>query len=265
MYRSLILIAIVALVGTTAKAADENAPVLADYTYQYSANLEQRIADASALAIQQKKNLMLVFGAQWCHDSRGFAQQLSQPNVDVLIKQFYVPVFIDVATYRDLRWLTERYNYPGYFATPTVMVIEPVSKQLLNRDNMVLWNTADNVKQETYLEYFTHYANAENSRPEISNKQRELLQHVQGFAAQNTARLFAGFARLGPMMDLAFNDELNDFTELTALSEEVYAFRMQLQEDYHRLYALANDLSLNENIQFPTYGPFSWENSAVAN
>lgn len=234
---------------------NHDAPVLADYQYQYSEQLKERVAQAQIRAAEQHKLLLLVLGAQWCHDSRGLAQTFSTASIHTIISSRFETVFIDVGYYRDVRWLTEQYDYPGYFATPSVMVIDPKSGALLNRNTMPMWNTADSVSEAEYTQYFSEVGSASSTEPAIPQAS---LDSINTFAKQQTERLFVGFNALSPLLQAAVEDQPVDYAELERISEEVYEFRMMLQRDLHQLYKQAQ-LPAMEALSFPEYDLQSWE------
>ena len=111
-----------------------------------------------------------------------------------IISNRFETVFVDVGYYKDYRGLTRQFGYPGYFATPSVMVIEPKQQQLLNMQTMPTWNAAHSVSSEEYLDYFSTIGTAERPEPEsLSTEQKERVSQVHNFANQQTARLFEGF------------------------------------------------------------------------
>ena len=246
------------LIAPLANAADSDIDVLPQYQYLPSDSVMEQVETARLKAIQADKLLLLVLGAQWCHDRRGLSQQFSTPTLHEIISNRFETVLVNVGYYKDYRGLTRQFGYPGYFATPSVMVIEPQQQQLLNMQTMPTWNAAHSVSSEEYLDYFSTIGTAEIPEPEsLSTEQKERVSQVHNFANQQTARLFEGFKLISPLLQGAVEDQLNDFTELEALSDEAYAFRMQLQKDIHTLHQLA--LESDQALGYPSYGPFSWE------
>lgn len=239
-------------------AADNDIEVLPQYQYIPSDNVSREVETARQDAINSEKLLLLVLGAQWCHDSRGLSQQFSSPALHNTISERFETVFVDVGYYKDYRHLTQEFGYPGYFATPSVMVIEPHSRQLLNMQTMPIWNAAHSVSSEDYLQYFSTIGQSsdQNEGP-LTATQQQRVSAVNDFANQQTARLFKGFSVISPLLKGAVEDTLDDFTVLQAVSDEAHEFRMQLQKDIHALHISA--LENQQPLSFPNYGPFSWE------
>lgn len=239
-------------------AGDDSTSVLPQYDYHYSDQIAETVVQTTAHAVANDKLLLLVLGAHWCHDSRGLASSMSTPAVDQVVQSRFETLFIDVAYYRDVRWLTEQYGYPGYFATPSVMVINPKTNQLLNMQSMAMWNTAHDVALEDVEDYFaTIGANSENAKRDADKTY--LYLQVEGFAKRETARLFAAFRIIGPLMQQAIEDELEDETYLVEVAEAAYDFRMTLQKDIHALYAQVDEGDSSLHLNFPQYPEMVWE------
>lgn len=236
-------------------------PVLAEYEFKQRENIQLEIDQAIVRAVEADKLFLLVLGAQWCHDSRGLAQQFSTDAMQTVLEQRFETVFVDVGYYQDLRELTAQYGYPGYFATPSVMVIDPNTKQHLNMQSMAMWNAADSVPSDEVIDYFKTVGLESSAETVLSVEKQAQLKQVEDFAYTETARLFSGFEQLGPMVQLAVDGDLADDTQLRALANEIYEFRMTLQKDIHRLHKAVKTSSKDASsvINFPKYGPFSWE------
>ncbi|MDM7859026.1 hypothetical protein QTP81_00225 [Alteromonas sp. ASW11-36] len=249
-------------IGTSisACAVDNKTAVLPQYEYQYSDELADTVTQTTERAIANDKLLLLVLGAHWCHDSRGLASSMSTPEVNEVVQTRFETLFIDVAYYRDVRWLTEQYRYPGYFATPSVMVIDPKTNQLLNMQTMPMWNTAHDVAVEDVEAYFATIGdNPVNAQRDA--KKDHLYQQVEAFAKRETDRLFAAFRIIGPLMQQAIEDELEDETYLVEVAEAAYDFRMQLQKDIHALYAQVDQNDEDVELSFPQYPAMVWESA----
>ncbi|MEC8419069.1 MAG: thioredoxin family protein, partial [Pseudomonadota bacterium] len=92
-----------------------------DYKYSPTANPLNKVVHAQSEAFKQNKLLLVVLGAQWCHDSTGLAKRFSSNEMQRILTPHYETVFVDVGMLEDRRNITERFNYPIYYATPTVM------------------------------------------------------------------------------------------------------------------------------------------------
>lgn len=243
--------------STSHQAESVTVPVLPQYVFRDEVDPIHTVKQAQEKALQANKLLLVVLGAQWCHDSTGLAQKFSTPSMQAILNERFETVFVDVGYYKDQRAVTALFNYPGYYATPLVMVVEPASSQLLNVQSLIQFNKADAISAHDYETYFATIALEKESVSTLSNH-----PDIADFSAKQTERLFNGFTKLQPLFKAAIEGELKEFDEIKALSEEIYQFRVALQKDIHWLHKQA---TLDEKsgqvclLDFPSYGPFSWE------
>jgi thioredoxin 1 len=109
------MVVAVALVTTAAAAAD--------WPYDEHANAAQQIRQALAQARTDHKNVLLVFGANWCGDCReldkamrGSSQALIQGRFDV--------VKVDVGNFDKNIDIAQRYGNPIKLGIPAVVVLD---------------------------------------------------------------------------------------------------------------------------------------------
>lgn len=230
------------------------------YTYTPSSSPFQDVVDAQQRAVEQNKLLLVVLGAQWCHDSTGLAKRFATKEMDLILRAHYETVFVDVGTLEDRRNITERFDYPIYYATPTVMVIEPQSGALLNRASMDIWGRADSIPLAEYMAYFSRF-------PAMTTSQKAKLIHwkateeERAYNKKQAARLQAAYDTLGPLLaqDLAGNtpDGLN------SLWKETKKFRTELQKVLVKRTEITLDPEggngVNTKPALRHYHPFSWE------
>lgn len=116
--------------------------------------------DAAFLAAQASgKNVLLILGGNWCHDSRGLAEKFERPELARVIADSYERVWVDVG-HRDRNLhVARRFGVPEIFGTPTVLIASP-DGALLNRQSVHDWRTADSKPYDETLAYFKAYAPA---------------------------------------------------------------------------------------------------------
>jgi thiol-disulfide isomerase/thioredoxin len=103
------------------------------------------------------KNVLLVLGGNWCHDSRGLAAKFERDELAAVIAESYELVYVDVG-YRDRNLdVPARFGVMELFGTPTVLIVSPEG-DLLNRDSVHEWRTADSKPYDETLGYFRRYA-----------------------------------------------------------------------------------------------------------
>ncbi|WP_119967679.1 thioredoxin family protein [Shewanella japonica] len=245
----ILLIPLMLLMGC--QSTEHHAEALPQYTFIAHDNDLQRVELAQSKALEQGKLLLVVMGAQWCHDSRGLASNFSDQTMQPILISRFETVFVDVAYFDDMHSLPQKYGYPAYFGTPTVMVIEPKTGQLLNEVNLSKWQSADSVPLDEYIEFFSTIG----TQPVESLPTSPQLDE---FIDANVAHLKQGFDYLRPIWAAVRNGKAGDSKELQAVATEVWQFRTQLQKD---IIAMKQELAANPQtaLAFPEYGKFSWE------
>jgi hypothetical protein len=82
-------------------------------------------------------------------------------------------VFVDVGFYELDREVLQQFGVAHFYATPTVLIIDPSSRGLVNDEDRHIWGNAYNIEMSSYVEYFQKWAE----------------------------RLAAGYAVVGPMLE----------------------------------------------------------------
>jgi protein disulfide-isomerase len=108
---------IVLLAGATVAA--EQAP------YDEKADAHQQIAAALAEASKTHKNVILVFGANWCGDCRALDAQMHKGELAALIATNYEVVKVDVGRFDKNRDLGGEYHVPLEHGIPALAVLDP--------------------------------------------------------------------------------------------------------------------------------------------
>ena len=173
---------------------------------------------------------MIVLGAQWCHDSRAVAAQFSKSEMQTILDKEYEVAFIDVGYLEDRRDITQNFSYPTYFATPTVMIVDPISQKLVNLASLPKWSSGASVKYDEYIKDFGNISAMLGSTG-VQSLTKELSQ----FEETQSQRLASAYQVLGPLLAKDEQKTLTDKQAFYDLWEQVKDFRTQLQKDIHRL------------------------------
>ena len=99
---------------------------------------EDAMADLSAaLDAARKSNrlLLVMMGANWCHDSRALASRVYEEPLGTTINEHYETLFVDVGYLENGRDVITSLGSHVYYATPTVLIVDPVSGQVINASN----------------------------------------------------------------------------------------------------------------------------------
>ena len=102
------------------------------------------------------KRVLLVMGANWCHDSRALAGWLETPRFQALVEAEYELVFVNVGLPQTgdghNLGIAHRFGLEEPEGTPNVLVLTP-SGTLVNADTATTWrNSASRSEAEIYNE-----------------------------------------------------------------------------------------------------------------
>lgn len=150
--------------GHTNKTTDAkpHVKVHAEYKpYNEDANSMVDIDKALARARVRGTKVMVVMGANWCHDSRGLAARFAEPEFQSLIADNYELVYVSVGTkpgQKDQnREVSKRFGVDAIVGTPTVFIAAP-DGIVLNPDSAGYWRRADSIPADMSYAYFDMYA-----------------------------------------------------------------------------------------------------------
>lgn len=237
---------------------DESRPF--HQTENAMADIDATLATAKA----ENKLALIVLGANWCHDSRGLAQRLGTEEMSSLMVDKYELLYVDIGFYETNMGIVSRFGLPILFGTPTVLVIDPETEQLLNRDSMHKWLDAASVSLEDTKDHFTKLLNAKpiELNVEQSDRLKTLLAEISAYEAEQTERITKGYAVIGPLLEARVSGEGEDDTFMNywqQLGKMRYGLANSLIE--LRSQAIRRDQAGEQNIElvFPEYPAFTWE------
>ena len=206
---------------------------------------------------------LVVLGANWCHDSRALASRLRSSPLAEVIQQHYELVLVDVGFYDQGRDVMQQFGVPHYYATPTVLIVDPLSGRLVNDEDRHIWGNAYNIDMPSSVQYFEKWAMSESAAYPLvdSAELRRLYAEIDQFEQQLAERVAAGYAVVGTMLE-AYRYG-NKPAEFDASWDELRDFRMAIpgvirelrDEAQRRVSAGETDIRL----VFPRYPLLSWE------
>lgn len=124
--------------------------------YKKSAKASKNVDTALARAAETDKRVLLVMGANWCHDSRGLAGWFAEPHFAEMLKSKYEVVYVDVG-YRDRNIdIAQRFGIDVIKGTPTVLVLSPRGT-LLNPKSAPTWRNAASRDEDDIFAYFDQF------------------------------------------------------------------------------------------------------------
>lgn len=119
----------------------------------YDAALDAAAAVDTALARAAQRNarVLVVFGANWCHDSRALAGWLETPRFAALVAAHYELVFVNVGMPQTgdghNLGLARRFGLETVPGTPAVLVLRPDGSGV-NLDTAATWRNAASRSEE---------------------------------------------------------------------------------------------------------------------
>lgn len=109
-------------------------PPTAPALYDEKASGAQQIEKALAEAKRRKKNVLLQFGANWCHWCHKLHKLCeSDKTLAAELKKNFVVVLIDVDKKHN-EDINQRYGNPTKLGLPVIVVLDPSGKQLTTQD-----------------------------------------------------------------------------------------------------------------------------------
>lgn len=241
--------------ATTEQAANPAFPEPTPYPEVF-----QRLEQARTHAREEQKLLMLVLGAEWCHDSRGFVHKMEKPDFAALIEDRYEILLVNIGFLEYIRNIVERYQVPVIYGTPTVLVIEPDSNTVLNRDTLPYWRNADSISSSDTLAYFQAFRPGQlPAKPATpSPALAAALEDIDRFEQQQAERIYLAYAELGEMMRDLYPEPPN--AEFREKWENLGQMRSSITDDLTALRNIARDLDALGfepiQLQYPSYDLF---------
>lgn len=135
------------------EAAEDDGPRPFDETRDAMSDVDAALARANT----EDKNVLLVLGANWCHDSRGFAKKLADPQIEPIVEANYVVAFVDVG-HRDRNLdVAKRFGVADLIGTPTLLILSGEGA-LLNADSVHDWRDAASRTIKETADYLERWA-----------------------------------------------------------------------------------------------------------
>lgn len=101
-------------------------------------------------------NVLLVMGANWCHDSRALSGWLASPRFKRLVADQYELVFVDVGNKDRNIDIAQNFGMERIKGTPTVLVVSPEAEHL-NPKTAPTWRNAASRSEDEIFSYFAKF------------------------------------------------------------------------------------------------------------
>jgi thiol-disulfide isomerase/thioredoxin len=231
--------------------------------FQPSADPLADVQQALGRAEKSDRLALIVLGGNWCHDSHALASRLHRPPLAELIQQHYELVFVDVGFLDKGRDVVQQFDVAHFYATPTVLIIDPSSGALLNDEDRHIWANAYNVDMSSSVQYFEKWAMSESVMEPVADSKelQQLYAEIDQFEQQLAERVAAGYDVVGPMLEEY--EAGTEPEEFDASWNELRDFRMtipsgirELRDDAQRRVAEGEK---DIQLEYPDYPLLSWE------
>lgn len=207
------------------------------------------------------KLALIIFGANWCHDSLGLAARLQAEPLKSLLEEHYETLLVNVGNLSEGREVIQRLGVPIYYATPTVLIVDPLTGNLVNEGNRHMWANADSVSMDDSVSYFQLMADTDlaalTANLDYTAEQARLMADIDEFEQVQADRLAQAYIITGAMLE-------EDFDQ--AVWREVGQYRNSVANDVDALRAeVANRVANGETdivLTYPSYSDWSWSSES---
>ena len=132
--------------------------------YPATADAGQTLNAALGEAARGGKTLLVVFGADWCHDSRSLAKVLTSERFRSEFAGRYAVVFIDAGKPQTGEGRNEdllpRFGVKRLKGTPAMFAIAPDGRQKNSRKDALSWRNADSRGEAAVIAWLSKLASS---------------------------------------------------------------------------------------------------------
>lgn len=128
------------------------------YPYDEAADADAAVAKARAAAKSHHKLLMIDLGGNWCPDCRVLAGTIELPTIKAFVDRHYEVVTVDVARFQRNLQIPAHYGFTKRLVgVPTVLVVDPSSDKLLNRDDVFALSDAGTMSPQALANWLAKW------------------------------------------------------------------------------------------------------------
>jgi protein disulfide-isomerase len=124
--------------------------------YDEKADAHRQITAAIAEASKAHRNVILVFGANWCGDCRALDAQMHKQDLTALIATNYEVVKVDIGRHNKNQDIAEKYHVPLEHGIPALAVLDPDGNLLYAMDQGQFAD-ARNMSYESIKDFFVKW------------------------------------------------------------------------------------------------------------
>jgi thiol-disulfide isomerase/thioredoxin len=128
------------------------------YPYDQDANANAAVAKARAEARKRGTLLLIDLGGNWCGDCRVLAGTLELPGVKAFMDKHYTLVMVDVGRFERNLQVPAHYGFHTRLkGVPTLLVVDPRTDRLLNRDNVFALSSAGDMSPQALADWLARW------------------------------------------------------------------------------------------------------------
>ncbi len=146
-------------VSAEAEIADVQHPEARPYAE--SVDAQRAVADAFQAAAIDGRNVIVVMGANWCHDSRALAGWFTKPRFAEMLGRQYHVVYVDVGTPQTGKGrnldIAKRFGIRKVNGTPLVMLLSADIRLLNSKKDAASWRNAASRSEDEIYRYFKEF------------------------------------------------------------------------------------------------------------
>lgn len=126
-----------------------------------SADAKRALADALQAAAVNGRKVIIIMGANWCHDSRALAGWFATPRFEQVLGRHYQVVYIDVGNPqlgkgRNLD-IAKSFDIKKMRNTPVVLMLSADGRLLNSKKDAVSWRNAASRSEDEIYRYFADF------------------------------------------------------------------------------------------------------------
>jgi hypothetical protein len=225
------------LILVTPAMADDEHPRPFDQNFDAMSVVDAALNEARA----SNKRVLLILGANWCHDSRGLAHHFEDEELAGILEEHYVVRYVDVGWRDQNLHVIRRFGVGAIYATPTVFVIDAETETLLNRQERTEWGTAASRPIEDVRDWFAHWTDGvadTGGVVETSLIYQSMLIEIELFEEAEATRLSRAQSDVIVWGDKPADERPDNLSDLRAEAE---GWRRSLPRNIARLRTTARD------------------------
>src|SRR6187431_829730 len=139
------------------------AAIADELPYNETADASVEVKQALSSAATQKKNVLVIFGANWCGDCRALDAALKSTNNAALISSEFLVVKVDVGNFDKNLAINNQYGDPIKGGIPAVVILSPTNQVLYSTRAGELSN-ARKMSVNGIYEFFSKMASSDSEK-----------------------------------------------------------------------------------------------------